>query len=235
MPDNHPDGNMPEDPSAPENPGGPSTAPIVYDFILYSDTGYNIFGIRYVSGSCLVSDGDEWRFCNVGKVSGIEKITSIPWTGWDALTSVYKGTGVVAYHPSRGFMTLFIGQELYDEGGRVIGVYVIYRKDFTGLDAPVDLKTYTVNAPAEGVTVDIPVTAETYTPFQVMSVDESWCKAAAKTVDNMIMPSLVSVTVNPNHSSDTRETTVVVASVNGQGSTVKVIQAGSVTDEDDEQ
>lgn len=237
MPNNQPDNgnqdeNDPDNPSTPDNPGGSSPVTI-YDVILYSDSNYGLSGIRYVSGSCLVSDGEEWQFSNVGTVSGIDKLTTIPWSGWETLTSVRPRSGVVAYHPKYGFITIFVGQEIIGDSGEITGIYMIYRPNFTGIDEPVQLQTTNIVAPAEGLQLEIPVTSKSYTPFKVASLNDDWCHAAAKTVNGMFIPSHISVSIAPNDSYDSRDAIVVVGSVYGKNTTVTVTQSGLSTGDDE--
>lgn len=241
-----PGGDIPEDgnqdetgggnTSGGENPGeGGTTTPItIYDFTLYADAGTNISGIRYTSDARLVSDGDVWRFCNIGTVSFIDKITSIPWSSWDSSTGVRAGSGVVAYHPTIGYMALFVSKLVINETGRVIGVYVVYRPYFDGLDAAIELKTTDIEAPCEGLSMDIPITSKSYTPFQVSTVHDEWCHAAGTAVNGMFMPSRISVTIDPNDSYEPRESRIIVGSVYGKNTIIYVNQAGLPSDDDED-
>lgn len=238
MPENHPDnGNQDENnPDNPSTPGGDgSSSPVtIYDVILYTDTNFNLSGIRYVAGSCLISDGEEWKFCNVGTVSGIDKLTTIPWSGWETLTSVSPRSGVVAYHPKFGFITIFVAQEIIGDTGETTGIYMIYRPNFTGIDEPVELQTTNIVAAAEGLSIDIPITSKSYTPFEVMTVDGDWCHAEGTTVDGMFMPGCISVRIDPNKSAEARENRIVIGTIYGKTTVINVTQSGFLPPEDDE-
>lgn len=222
----------PDNPDTPDTPSGGDNK--LYAFTLYADTGYNIDGIRYTNDGQLVSTNDVWRFCNIGKVSDIAKIKTIPWASWATVTGVQVGDGIVAYHPKIGYMTIYVAQEARNEIGRVIGVGVIYRPNFTGLDEPVELKSTVVQAPAEGLKQDIAITSKSYTPFQVTSIDDDWCHAEATSVNGMFMPSQVTLSIDANPTENDRETRVLVGTIYGKTTYITVYQAGNWPGDDEE-
>lgn len=227
MPDDQPTAGEtdPEEPTNPENPeGGGNT---LYSFTLYADTGYNISGIYYTSDGQLASTGNEWRFCNVGTVTDIAKIKTIPWSTWAEVSGVRTGDGLVAYHPSFGYMSIYIAQEARSETGRIVGVGVIYRPNFTGADEPVEFQTTDVDVASAGGTVVMPITSKSYTPFQLTVIDDDWCHAEATSVNGMFMPSRVTVTVDENTSLDARETRILVGTIYGRTTYLYVRQAGA--------
>lgn len=231
MPNDEPTNNGgsddPENPEEPETPGQPEGGGnTLYNFTLYADTGYNISGIRYTADGMLVSDNDVWRFCNVGTVSDIAKIKTIPWSSWDAFTGVRVNDGVVAYHPTIGYMSIYIAQTVRDESNRIVGVVVIYRPNFTGVDEPVEFKGTDISVAASGETVVLPITSKSYTPFQITVIDDEWCHAEATSVNGMFMPSRVTVTVDENTSADARETRILVGTIYGKTTFLYVRQSG---------
>lgn len=229
-------GGTDPDPEEPVNPGekpsgGGNT---LYSFTLYADTGYNINGIRYNSDGQLISTNSEWRFCNVGAVSDIAKIKNIPWSTWAEVSGVRAGDGVVAYHPSIGYMSIYIAQDVRNETGRVVGIGVIYRPNFTGADEPVEFKSTDISVSAAGETVVLPITSKSYTPFQITVIDDDWCHAEATSVNGMFMPSRVTVTVDENTAADARETRILVGTIYGKTTYLYVRQAGAGSDSEAE-
>lgn len=189
----------------------------------------NLGNIKYTWDGMLTSDGD-WRFVNLEKIDNIADIKTIPWRTWVESVYAKTGYGMVAYHPKFGFWTIYIDHEVHDINGLPYGVGIVYRKDFSGCDQQIALKTTTLNFDETGGSEYIDVTSKTYTTYRADSFQD-WCKVEIDSSYGLtFLPNRLKVTVEPNESKEPRTANISVATVWGKNTIVSVAQSGKISD-----
>lgn len=155
-------------------------------------------------------------FASVGEISGLNKITSIPTSGWAKSAAVIPGTGyVVRYRNSSSttYARLYVVEHTVNTAGGIMGATVKYQCPFQlPIVSSTTSLTFTSAASEQTLTLSNPTT------IAVMEKPE-WCNVSA--IENLIL-----VHVSENFTAQQRTGNIVLKNT-ANSITINVIQQAS--------
>lgn len=206
----------PENPNKPVNPNTPVADPddtVAVNLLVgmnkeratdlgggikvYVDAGYNLCAYNY-SGAEII---------DIGKVSGLGNITTIPATGWKEKAAIVVGHGYVLRCVDSGiYARLYVAETMISTTDAIMGYTVKYQCPMmvSGLIYPINLKSAYVTFDAyRDLTYEIGIISGN--ELQVKS-KPYWCEVEIDPAETKLK-----LTVEPNETQKSREGIIVIA------------------------
>lgn len=220
MPACMPDNNVKED-----NSEKPVPPPEGTPYVRLYKGSFDTFDGIYLGTDGRLSSTGEWRFSSLGPLPSITKIDYIPYGPWDEDANIGMFYSIVAYHPQKGFMRLYVGSMTMNSDGELSSVVLYYNRDFRGEDVAIELDRTEVSVEAGASTVTIDVKNKNYTPFSA-APSARWLKSKTLSTNGGILANAVEITIEANTESEPRTSTVRVATQNNKSTIITVKQDG---------
>lgn len=189
---------------------------------LYAENPDNLAGLYFHKDGYLTSNNG-WKLSHVATTNCLAYVDYIPRNNWSELLFITYGDGFVGYKENEGFVRFYVSGVALNNG--IIGVQLKYHPNFYGKDEAPELSKTSLSFGEDGGDESIAITSKTYTVFQSMSKDR-WCKV---TQTGSVYPYIIDgidIEVEPNESSEPRQTEILLTTHDGKTSVVNVSQEG---------